>query len=216
MKNAADPEVQGRALAALAGLGEARTRAVVAMLRGVERGTLGGRSVRAMMESSDIDDQGHLFIDLIKDEVSSAWTKEQVIRHLDVSDSQVVHDYLLERLGNEEHRHFAAGIVMTLGRMKEVRAVPVIRKRLVKGDGPHDIYSLIALGSIGGREAGAVLVDYLRREKLVHVDRAINALAKIDANLARGEAQAILDRPDASNLPASTLEILRQHAGRSK
>ena len=132
--------------------------------------------------------------------------------------ARAVSDYLIERLENEENRYFVANIVMTLGRMKETRAVPVIRTALAKGGSwtPFDIYSLIALGSIGGRESSAVLLEYLRAKKLRHVDYAIRALAKTDANLARGEAGAILNRHDAAQLPAATLEILRQHAGRSK
>ena len=218
VKNGADPVARRGALDALASLGDSRTRAVVAMLRGVERGELGGGSIRVLMEFSSVEGQEHLFIDLLKDDVSTAWTKGEVLRHLDVTDSQAVRDYLVERFRLEENRYFATGVVMTLGRMKEERAVPLIREALARGGEwvPFDIYSIVALGSIGGREAAGVLVDYLRREKLVHVDRAIAALATIDANLARGEAQAILDRPDASNLPGPTLEVLRQQAGRSK
>jgi RNA polymerase sigma factor (sigma-70 family) len=216
VRNNADPKVQGDALAALADLGETRTRAVAAMLRGVEGGGLGSRPIRVLMEAATVEGQEHLFVDLLKDDASSAWTKARVLRNLHVCDSRLVRDYLVERLGQEEDRYFSADVVMTLGRMKEARAVPLIRETLAKGGDwvPFDVYSLFALGSIGGREAEAVLLDYLRRAKLVHAEDAIAALAKIDANLARGEAQAILDRPDVSNLPGSAQEKLRQHAGR--
>ena len=214
VRNDADPTVQSNALEALRALGEAGARATAAMLRGVETGATGGRAIRAIMESSIVG-QEYLFIDILKDDVSSSYAKGEVLRALDVSDSPAVHDYLVERFEHEKDRYFAATPVMTLGRMKEARAVPLISKALARGGDwvPFDIYSLHALGSIGGREAVAVLQDYLRREKLVHVDRALAALAKIDANLARSEAQAILNRPDA---PAFTLEMLRRYAGRSK
>ena len=106
--------------------------------------------------------------------------------------------------------YFASSLIMTLGRIREPHAVPLIRKCLNReGWEAHHIYGLIALGKIGNREAEAVLMDYLRRPLGRYTMRALTALAKIDPARARDEAQSLLARPESQRLSEKSREALR-------
>jgi len=210
VKNKSDPERRQAAEQALRGLGTPRTGAVAAMLRGIEQGAMGGGAVRKLMVIGQVEGQERLYIDLLKDDVTTSYTKSQVLRHLDSTPTQAVRDYLLERLAAEDEVYFASSLIMTLGRMQEPRAVSLIAKCLVReGWEAHQLYGLFALGKIGNREAEAVLIDFLRGPMGRYTTRALSALAKIDPTLARGEAQSILARPESQRLSEKSREALR-------
>ena len=212
IKNKSDPALRKQAEEALRSLGDRRTRAVAAMLRGIEQGELGGGTVRKLVALGHVEGQEQLYIDVLKDDVTSSYTKNEVLRHLDAMPSQAVRDYLLERLEGEENAYFASSLIMSLGRLKERRAIPLLAKELSREDRTaHHIFSLVALGKIGGPAAESVLIDYVRRPKPLHVIRTLNALAKIDVALARGEAQSILASPKAERLSTGVKETLRQY-----
>ena len=54
-------------------------------------------------------------------------------------------------------------------------------------------------------------IDYLRRPMRRYTTRALDALAKIDPSLARGEAQSLLARPESQRLSEKSREALRRY-----
>jgi RNA polymerase sigma factor (sigma-70 family) len=201
VKNKADPEKRRATKEELEGLGPARTPAVAAVLRGIEQGEIGGGSVRRLLAMGIAEGQEQTLIDVLKDDDSTAYVKTQVLRHLDAIPTETVRAYLLQRLEAEDDNYFASSLVMALGRMEEPRAVPLIRKWLDrKGWEAHQIYGIFALGKIGGREAEAVLIEFLRIPYRRYTASAVGALAKIDPALARSEAQALLSGPHAKRI----------------
>jgi RNA polymerase sigma factor (sigma-70 family) len=218
LANNADPATQKAALDALQGLGDGRAAAVAAFLRAVEGGDPfgGGVAVRRLLEAAHVPGDGHLFVELLKDDETSPWTKGRLMDNADAVDSDVLRNYLLERLAAEEDRYVSASIAMGLGRMKEPRAVAGCAELLRKGGDwrVFEVYSLFALGKIGGQEAENVLLAYIDGPEPVAICDAVRALAEIDAAKARVRAEALLDDP-TRKLGARDREILLEYAGRA-
>lgn len=214
--NQADPSTQKAALEALGELGDDRTLAVAAFLRGVEGGPLGTEWVHRLLATARAEGQEHHMVELLKDATSPAWIKNAIVDNADAMDSDVMRNYLLERFGQEEDRYMSASIAMTLGRMREPRAVAGCVEALRKGGDwrPFETYALFALGNIGGHEAEAALLAYIDGPDPAAVGDAVRALAKIDAAKARARAEALLDDP-ARKLSARDREILLEFAGRA-
>jgi len=218
LENHADPATRRAAVEALRNLGARRTRAVIAVLTGAETDGRGASEIGKILVAARARGEEHLLVALLKDTVTPPNTKRDILREIGAFDSTVVRDYLVERLRAEDDPYFHADLMMVLGRMQERRAIPAIRELFTRGGKwvVFHFYGFYALGHIGGPEAEALLLEYLRRENIPNADGAIRALAKLNPAVARGEAAAILARPGASKLPAKTLDRLRQAAGRSR
>jgi len=213
-ENLSDPAAQRAATEALQALGERRTRAMVALVRGLDTKGIGTGGMRKALEAAHVEGQEQLLIDLIKDGTTPRATKEDVLRNIEPFDSPVVRNYLLARLAVETDQYFFTTILLALGRLGEQRVAPEIRRMLQRDSQwlPFHFYGIFTLGNVGGPEAEAVLLDYLRSGTSANLDRAVTALAKLNPGAARSEAQTILARPDASKLSSKTLEALRQQA----
>jgi HEAT repeat protein len=210
LANKADPVVRREAVDALRALGDGRTSAIVAVLYGVEGGELGGGFLRALLAAAHVPGLEHHFVDLLRDEASPAWVKQETIRHAGALDSEAVRVYLVDRLTREEDRYTFATIAMALGGMKERRAVGALRDALARSDEwrPFDRYAIHSLGNIGGADAENALLAYIDGPRPQDVVAAIRALASIAPDRARARAQAILDAapPWLSSDDRKTLE----------
>ena len=213
-ENLSDPQVQQAAIEELEGLGDRRTRAMLALVRAVEPKGIGIGGMRKALEAAHVAGQEPLLVELLKDGTTSRAIKTEVLRNIEPFDSPEVRDYLLERIAVETERYFFTSLVMALGRLKERRVVPEVR-RLLQRDGdwlPFHYYGIVVLGQVGGSEAEALLLDHLRSGTLGNLTSALDALAKLNPAAARGEAQALLGRPELAKLPPKTLESIRAHA----
>jgi HEAT repeat protein len=210
--NRADPKARAAAIEKLKALGDRRTAAVSALLRGITQGTVGGREIRGLLEAGFAEGQGRLIIDVVSDAVTPVWTKSNVLRNLDRIDTPAMRDYLVGRLADEEDRYLYADIAMTLGRMKEGRAVDSLARALERGKEwrPFHPYMLHALGNIGDAGAEGVLVTYLRREPR-NLEDGLRALYKINPDAARGEAAVRLAKGARNEAEKA---ILRKYAER--
>jgi RNA polymerase sigma factor (sigma-70 family) len=214
--NQADPKKQKEALDALAALGEGRMAAVAALLGGVEDGPLGTTWLHRLLTAARVEGQEHLIVELLKDATSPPWVKGAVIDQASAVDAEVMRSYLVERLGQEEDRYMFASIALSLGRMREPRAVAGCAEALRRGGDwqPFEIYGLFALGEIGNREAETELLAYIDGKEPAHVVDALSALAKIDAAQARARAEAMLADP-SRKLTTRDREVVLEIAGRA-
>ncbi|MCK6461992.1 MAG: hypothetical protein L6Q95_19085, partial [Planctomycetes bacterium] len=192
--NHADPKTQKEALDALRELGEGRMAAVTALLYGAEEGPIGTDWLEVLLGVARFDGQEHRLVEFLKDAESPAWAKRAVIEQADAVDAEVVRGYLLERLAGEEDRYVWSSIAMSLGRMREGRAVAACAEGLRRGGDwqPFEIYALWALGEIGDFAAEAALLAYVDGPEPAHPYDGLRALAKIDAGKARARAETLL------------------------
>jgi len=213
-ENLSDPKERQAAFDALQALGERRTRAMVALVRAIDSKGIGSGGMRKALEAAHFDGQEHLLIDLLKDGTTPRATKEDVLRNIEPFDSPEVREYLLQRLAAETDRYFYATLILALGRLKETRVAPEVRRLLARDANwiPFHVYGITVLGKVGGPEAEAILLEHLRSGSLGNLGSGVNALAKLNPSAARSEAQAILARPEAAKLPAKVLETLRRQA----
>ncbi len=214
--NAADPTVQRDALAAFEGLGDERAKALVAALTAMRGDGFLGDWFPRLLKAARVAGEEHHLVALLKDGVTSAWLKQEIVRVADRIDSKVLQDYLVERIALEEDRYMFGNLALALGRLGETRAVPACRDRLGRGGDwrPFEPGILFAVGGMGGRDAETLLMEVLDRPDRVHAADAIRALAKINPAEARRRAQAFLDGLRVAQLSARDLEILQEHAGR--
>jgi RNA polymerase sigma factor (sigma-70 family) len=215
LANRADPAAQKEALNALAALGVDRTAAVVALLRGVEGGPTGTEWLNRLLATAHVEGQEHHIVDLLKDATSPPWIKGAIVDNADAVDSAVVRDYLLERLGREEDHYMFASLAMSLGKMREPRAVAACAEALRKGGDwePFEVYALAGL-QCGGSEAETALLAYVDSPNRRYLADGIRILAGVNALQARARAEAILADP-ARKLADRDREILLEVAGRT-
>ena len=174
-----DPTEQKAAFDALQALGERRTRAMVALVQAIDSKGIGSGGMRKALEAAHFDGQEQLLIDLLKDGTTPRATKEDVLRNIEPFDSPEVREYLLQRLAAETDRYFYATLILALGRLKEARVAPEVRRLLARDSNwtPFHVYGIIVLGKVGGPEAEAILLEHLRSGTLGNLGSGVNALA---------------------------------------
>jgi RNA polymerase sigma factor (sigma-70 family) len=210
----ADPKATKEALDALAALGDPRTVAVAALLRGVEGGPIGTDWLNRLLAAARAEGQEQHIVDVLKDPASPPWIKNAIVDNAEAVDSGVVRDYLVERLGLEEDKYMFASIAMTLGHMREPRAAKACAEALKRGGdwAPFEVYALVGLEG-AGREALAPILAYVDGPSPTYLVDGIRALATIDPAQARVRAEALLAHPTRFFTEADT-EKLRKVAGR--
>lgn len=116
-------------------------------------------------------------------------------------------DYLLARLrGGDVLRECVA----SLGRLREARALPHLASAM-RRHGTARTAAADAIAEIGGDDARAILVGYLREPRSDLLAEAASALRRVDPEAARSEARSLLESP--RRLTAEQARTLRECAG---
>ncbi len=210
----ADPKQREKLLTMLRDLGERRTETIVAVLSGLEDGpAYADPAVRSLLKAGVVAGREQVILDALASDTTSRWAKKQILTNLDAVDSPAVRDYLVERLGGETDRYLSSDVAMTLGELKEPRAVSHCNRLLRAGGdwAPFAPYFLIALGKIGGDEAQGALLDHARRVPS-QAAAALRALAKLDPTTARLEAENLLRSEDARKLSPANRKTVEKVA----
>lgn len=136
-------------------------------------------------------------------------------------DTPRTRSYLVGRLRGAAEADVLLMCAQSLGRLREPRALHDLA-RAVRTTRPGSSFlapmarqaAVAALGDIGGDEARALLVDYLREEDSDLLAEAAHALRKVSPETARREAEALLAGPRAAGLSEREIQSLRECAAR--
>ena len=154
---------------------------------------------------------------LVDDESVHKWSRWSALRSLGDTDTPEVRDYLVARLERERDAGLYMCTAEALGFLKEPRGAHFVDDRIMgpmwSGVRGHILH---ATGRMGGPDASAFLVRYLRTPNADLLGSAILALDGIDPATAETEAAAILASPRADFLKSSDRNALEKIAKRER
>lgn len=185
-------------------------RAVVALIRAGRA----GQWFEELAGATWIPDLGleDLLVATADDPHAQASRVRTAIVALGAIDAPRSRDYLITTLPRLEDPMAIVYAARALGKWGERRAAAAVVARLhqenLQAACPH---LLAALGGIGGPEAAASLLDFVRHGPRDHLGYALSALAKADRALARTEAASRIAE-GVAGLPAPTVAMIERLA----
>ena len=200
------------ALEALRARGEDGFRAIVAILRG----GVSASWIRDLVSVAWSPGQERVLIQLAEDPKVGVNPRGAALDSLSKADSQSTRDYLVERLSRETNAVLFWTAAGALAALHEPRGLEPVAAKIGRKEWVEPIRRdfFPYLVDMDPQAARRVLEGYLHDPASDLVVHAVQALARIDADLARTEAIGLLDGARGSSFDALALRTLRGLAGR--
>ena len=195
--------------------GRAGFRALVAIIRGGVTGTHFEALFEAAWDPALAGEERHLIETVEKGGGwrAGTWT---ALTALGVTDTPAARAFLLTQVEQREDAGHFMSAAKALGRLREPRAVAALARGIRNKEWTKQIRgpALRAITLITPDGAVNHLVDYVREPGADLLGSALHHLARIDADIAKREAEALLDGTRRDSWNSDQLWDLRRYAGR--
>ncbi len=195
--------------------GSAGFRALVAIIRGGVSGT----QIELLFEAAwgpALAGEERLLIETVEN--GGGWRAGTwaALTALGVTDTPAARAFLLTQVEQREDAGHFMSAAKALGRLREPRAVAALARGIRNKEWSKPIRwsALQAIVLIRSDEAVNHLIDYVREPGADLLGSALGYLARINVDVAKCEAEALLDGPHRDSWSSGQLSDLRRYAGR--